>query len=184
MKSMLGGLVVTVLVVGLAWQLFAQVPQRQKDRQMMGVPQEFLAEHLEKLSEELNLTPEQKEKLSRLMKERKQERTERMAQARKELQKKHLERLSEELKLTSTQKQKISQFIDDGWKKIVKERKKMMKTVHAIRISVDKRIEKILTPEQREKFEMLKKQRMKDIKRQRRGVRGKNGMMELPPEPE
>jgi len=184
MKSMLRVLVVIALVFGLAWQLFAQVPQRQKDRQMMGVPQEFQVERLQELSEELNLTPEQKEKLSRLMKERKQERAEEMAQARKELQKKHLERLSEELQLTPGQKEKISQTMEDGWQKIVRERKKVMKTVRAVRISVDKRIEKILTPAQQEKFEILKKQRMGGIRRQRPGIRGNRGMMGIPPESE
>jgi Spy/CpxP family protein refolding chaperone len=196
MKNILRVLVVIALVFGLSFQLFAQVPQRQKDRQqkdrqMKGAPQEFLAEHLEKLSKELNLTPEQKEILSRIIEERKeerkQERAEKMAQMKKELHRKDLDRLSEDLQLTPAQTEKISQIVEDGWQRITKERKKMMKTVRAVRISVDKRIEKILTPEQREKFEILKKQpskqRMEGIKRQRSGVRGNRSMKGIPPEP-
>ncbi len=71
----------------------------------------------------------------------------------------YIEKLSEELNLTEKQKEEISKIMKDGWKKIEEERKKMKKKVFAIREDTDKKIEKLLTLEQLEKFKKFREER-------------------------
>jgi len=81
---------------------------------------------------------------------------------------KRLQRLCQELELSKEQEEKVSQIMKKGWEKIQKEMKKMKKRVLAIKKDSDRRIEKLLTPGQLEKFkelkEELKKRREKKIK--------------------
>jgi GTPase involved in cell partitioning and DNA repair len=80
-------------------------------------------------------------------------------QRREEYHQKCLERLSRKLKLTKEQEEKISQAMKEGWGKISEEMKKMRDQTLAIRKETDSQIEKLLTPEQLEKFKELKKER-------------------------
>ncbi len=79
-----------------------------------------------------------------------------------------LQRLCQELELSKEQEEKVSQIMKKGWEKIRKEMKKMKEKVFAIKKGSDSQIEKLLTPEQLERFkelkEGLKKRREKRIK--------------------
>jgi len=84
------------------------------------------------------------------------EKMERMEQRREEFHQKQLERLSRELGLTKEQEEKISRAMKEGWEKISEEMKKMQEKALAIRKKTDSQIEKLLTPDQLEKFRELK----------------------------
>jgi Spy/CpxP family protein refolding chaperone len=84
------------------------------------------------------------------------EKTQKMEQRREEFHKEWLERLSKKLELTPEQTEKVSQVMKEGWGKISQEMKKMREQVLAIRKKTDSQIEKLLTPEQLEKFKELK----------------------------
>ncbi len=87
---------------------------------------------------------------------------------REKFHEKRLQRLCQELELSKEQEEKVSQIMKKGWEKIQEEMKKMKKRVLAIKKNSDRRIEKLLTPGQLEKFkelkEELKKRRKKRIK--------------------
>jgi len=103
------------------------------------------------------------------------------------LHEKHIEKLSEKLNLTEEQKEKISKIMKEGWQKIEEERKKMMERTLAIRKETDKKIEKLLTPEQLEKFRQFKKEfRPKEMKfKKHEGFKGHGEKRPpFPPEPE
>lgn len=115
------------------------------------------------------------------------EKTEMIEQKRGEFHKEHLGRLSRELGLTKEQEEKISQTMEEGWGKIREEMKKMRERALAIRKKTDRQIEKLLTPEQLEKFRELKeKLREKSFKepRMRKGEGRHFGPEPEPREPE
>jgi len=88
---------------------------------------------------------------------------------REKFHEKRLQRLCQELELSKEQEEKVSQIMKKGWEKIQEEMKKMKKRVLAIKKNSDRRIEKLLTPGQLEKFkelkEELKKRKEKRIKK-------------------
>ncbi|MCJ7645583.1 hypothetical protein MUO65_01550 [bacterium] len=112
------------------------------------------------------------------------EKTEMIEQKRGEYHQKRLERLSRELGLTKEQEEKISQSMEEGWGKIREEMKKMRERTLAIRKKTDSQIEKLLTPEQVEKFrkpkEELRKKREKSIKERR--INRRKGRRHFEPE--
>ncbi len=71
---------------------------------------------------------------------------------------KRLQRLCQELELSEEQEEEISQIMKKGWEKIQKEMKKMKERVLAIKKDSDRQIEKLLSPEQLEKFKELKEE--------------------------
>ena len=71
---------------------------------------------------------------------------------------KRLQRLCQELELSKEQEEKVSQIMKKGWEKIRKEMRKMKERVLAIKKDSDRRIERLLTPEQLEKFKELKEE--------------------------
>lgn len=79
-----------------------------------------------------------------------------------------LQRLCQELELSKEQEEKVSQIMKKGWEKIQEEMKKMKERTLAIKKKTDREIEKLLTPEQLEKFkefkEGFKKRREEKIK--------------------
>jgi len=93
------------------------------------------------------------------------EKTEMIEQKRGEYHQKRLERLSRELGLTKEQEEKISQTMEEGWGKIREEMKKMRERTLAIRKNTDKQIEKLLNPEQLEKFRKLKEELREKIEK-------------------
>jgi len=115
------------------------------------------------------------------------EKTEMIEQKRGEYHQKQVERLSRELGLTKEQEEKISQTMEQGWLKIREEMKKMRERTLAIKKNTDKQIEKLLNPEQLEKFRKLKeKLREKSFKepRMRKGEGRHFGPEPEPREPE
>jgi len=104
------------------------------------------------------------------------EKTETIEEKREEYHQKRLERLSRELGLTKEQEEKISQTMEEGWRKIKEEMKKMRERTLAIKKNTDKQIEKLLNPEQLEKFRKLKEElrekREKSIKERPMNRRG------------
>jgi Spy/CpxP family protein refolding chaperone len=105
-------------------------------------------------------------------------------QRREEYRQESLERLSRELALTKEQEEKISQTMEEGWEKISEEMRKMRERTLAIRKETDSQIEKLLTPEQVEKFRKLKEElrekREKSIKE--RGINRGGGRKHFEPE--
>ena len=77
---------------------------------------------------------------------------------REKFHEKHLQRLCQELELSKEQEEKVSQIMKKGWEKIRKEMRKMKERVLAIKKDSDRRIERLLTPEQLEKFKELKEE--------------------------
>jgi Spy/CpxP family protein refolding chaperone len=65
---------------------------------------------------------------------------------------KRIEKLTKELNLSKEQADKVSQIIKAGWEKIRVERDKMREITKQIRQDTDAQIEKLLSPEQLEKF--------------------------------
>lgn len=83
----------------------------------------------------------------------------RMVEHKKEkFHEKRLQRLCQELELSKEQEEKVSQIMKKGWEKIRKEMKKMKKRTLSIKKENDRQIEKLLTPEQLEKFKELKEE--------------------------
>jgi len=81
---------------------------------------------------------------------------------------KRLQRLCEELELSKEQEEKVSQIMKKGWERIREEMKKMKERVLAIKKDSDRRIEKLLTPEQLERFKELKEETKK---RKEKGIK-------------
>jgi Spy/CpxP family protein refolding chaperone len=77
---------------------------------------------------------------------------------REKFHEKRLQRLCQELELSKEQEEKVSQIMKKGWEKIRKEMKKMRKRTLSIKKENDRQIEKLLTPEQLEKFKELKEE--------------------------
>jgi len=69
-----------------------------------------------------------------------------------------LQRLCQELELSKEQEEKVSQIMKEGWEKIQEEMKKMKERTLAIKEKTDRQIEKLLTPEQLEKFKEVKEE--------------------------
>lgn len=65
---------------------------------------------------------------------------------------KRVERLSETLSLSAEQKEKLSAILEGGRKELKTEREEMMKRAQFRREATDKKIEEILTEEQKVKF--------------------------------
>ena len=84
------------------------------------------------------------------------ERMRMIEQRREKFHERHLERLSQELELSKEQEEKISQIMKKGWEKIQEEMRKMRERTLSIKKKTDREIEKLLTPEQLEKFKELK----------------------------
>ena len=74
-----------------------------------------------------------------------------------------LQRLCQELELSKEQEEKVSQIMKKGWEKIQEEMKKMKERTLAIKKKTDREIEKLLTPEQLERFKELKERRKEKI---------------------
>ena len=74
--------------------------------------------------------------------------------------------------MTPEQAENISAVLEDGWIKLEEERRQMMERARRIRDGVDAEIEKILTPEQLEKFKAhrreIEKTREKKLKKRRK----------------
>ena len=77
---------------------------------------------------------------------------------REEMHRKRIEELTKLLSLTKEQAQKISEITENGWIRLEEERRQMMERAKNIRDAVDTDIEKILTPEQLEKFKTHKEE--------------------------
>ena len=84
------------------------------------------------------------------------ERMRMIEQRREKFHERHLERLSQELELSKEQEEKISQIMKKGWEKIQEEMRKMRERTLSIKKKTDREIEKLLTPEQLEKFKELR----------------------------
>jgi len=77
---------------------------------------------------------------------------------REKFHEKRLQGLCQELELSKEQEEKVSQIMKKGWEKIRKEMKKMRKRTRSIKKENDRQIERLLTPEQLEKFKELKEE--------------------------
>jgi len=75
---------------------------------------------------------------------------------REKFHEKRLQRLCQELELSKEQEEKVSQIMKKGGEKIQKEMRKMRERTLSIKKKTDREIEKLLTPEQLEKFKKLK----------------------------
>lgn len=80
---------------------------------------------------------------------------------REKFHEKRLQMLCQELELSKEQEEKVSQIMKKGWEKIHKEMRKMKVRVLAIKKDSDRQIEKLLTPEQLERFKELKEETKK-----------------------
>ena len=94
-----------------------------------------------------------------------------MEARRKERHREKTEAFTKLLSLTPEQAENISAVLEDGWIKLEEERRQMMERARRIRDGVDAEIEKILTPEQLEKFKAhrreIEKTREKKLKKNR-----------------
>ena len=99
---------------------------------------------------------------------------------------KRMERLTKDLNLTKEQADNISKIVKDGWEKISAEMKKMRETTRSFREATDSQIEKLLSPEQVEKFKNVREKMKKKFKERAKKWKKHSGkpcgVRECPPE--